>query len=74
MMNYPSRIITIGEWDFAISRALQGRLNHRGFGPIIEDGIFGRTTKYTIKAYQNRLFYRFNDPIEMDGNVGSLRD
>ena len=69
-MNYPSRIITIGEQDIAIVIAIQSQLNHQGFGPIIEDGIFGRTTKCAIKAYQNRVFYRFSDPIEMDGNVG----
>ena len=73
-MNYPLRIITIGERDFAIVRAIQGPLNHQGFGPIIEDGIFGRTTKYTIKAYQNHVFYRFSDLLEMDENVGSFRN
>jgi hypothetical protein len=70
IMNYPSRIITIGEQDSAIVSAIQGRLNRLGFGPITEDGIFGRTTKCAIKAYQNRVFYRFSDPLEMDGNVG----
>ena len=69
-MNYPSRIITIGEQDSAIVIAIQGRLNHLGLGPITEDGVFGRTTKSAIKAYQNRVFYRFSDPLEMDGNVG----
>ena len=69
-MNYPLRIITIGEQDAAIVIAIQGRLNHLGFGPITEDGVFGRTTKSAIKAYQNRVFYRFSDPLEMDGKVG----
>jgi hypothetical protein len=59
MKIYSSRIITIGEQNSVIIRAIQGRLNHHGFGRITGKSTFVRTMKYAIKAYQNPLFNRF---------------
>ena len=58
-MNYPSRIITMGERDSDLVKQIQSRINELLCGPIAVDGIFGIKTTWAIAAYQcwhrNRL-------------------
>ena len=53
-MNYPSKIITLGNKDASKVKQIQIRLNLLKYGPIAEDGIFGKDTQLALKAYQNQ--------------------
>ena len=73
-MNYPGRIITIGEHDSSLVEHIQNQLNQIGFGPLVEDGIFGPKTLNSVKAYQLSIIYRDTDPslIKEVGKVDQL--
>jgi hypothetical protein len=73
-MNYPDRSITTGEHDSSIVKYIQNQLNQIGFGPLVEDGIFGPKTSNSVKAYQLYYIYRDIDPslIEEVGKVDQL--
>jgi len=73
-MNYPGRIITMGEQDSSIVKNIQNQLNQIGFGPLVEDGIFGPKTFDSVKAYQIYDIYRDINPslIKEAGKVDQL--
>jgi len=73
-MNYPNHIITIGEQDPSIVKHIQNQLNQLGFGPLVEDGIFGPKTLYSVKAFQQYDIYRDINPslIKEVGKIDRL--
>ena len=71
-MDYPLRIIMMGELDSLIVKPIQNRLNALGCGPIDVDGIFGRMTVNAVKAYQSRHCDSYGVPLKIDGRVGVL--
>jgi hypothetical protein len=71
-MDYPSKIIMMGELDSSIVKQIQNRLNELGCGPIDVDGVYGRMTVNAVKAYQSRHCDTYGVPLRIDGRVGAL--
>ena len=71
-MNYPLRVIKMGELDSSIVEQIQNRLNELGCGQIGVDGLFGKMTVNAVKAYQSRHCDLYGHPLVIDGRVGSL--
>jgi hypothetical protein len=71
-MNYPKRVITKGELNSDIVKAIQKRLNQLGCGPLKEDGIFGQKTFAAVKNFQARFSDNLGNPLKIDGIVGSI--
>lgn len=70
---FPRRIITVGDPDISIVKAVQHRLNEVGCGPIEETGIFdSETTKRSVKLFQARFRDASGVALVMDGEVGPL--
>ena len=69
-MNYPCRIIGIGEEDAAIVQQIQIRLNELGCGPVAADGVFGKMTAGAVKDFQSRHCDVKGNPLVIDGKVG----
>lgn len=71
-MNYPNRVIALGEKDTAIVRAIQTRLIALGDTALKMDGIFGQKTKSAVKLFQSLHRDKFGAPLVADGKVGAL--
>ena len=71
-MNYPGRIIKKGETDKKVVKAVQARLNERGFGPLIADGDFGTKTSTAIKAFQAQFTDTNGQQLIIDGQLGAI--
>jgi hypothetical protein len=71
-MNYPDRIITLGEHDSSIVKHIQNELNQLGFGPLVEDGIFGPLTLKSVKSYQQNQVDEKEDDLTIDGKVDRM--
>jgi hypothetical protein len=69
-MNYPFRIITVGEQDSAIVEKAQIVLNKYNSGSIVVDGIFGKETFHAVKKYQSTHCDRQGHPLAIDGIIG----
>jgi len=71
-MNYPGHVITEGESDRAIVRAIQLQLDARGCGPLERTGTFGPKTKASVKLFQARNVDSRGNPLKQDGKIGAL--
>ena len=71
-MNYPSRIITMGERDSDLVKQIQSRINELLCGPIAVDGIFGIKTTWAIAAYQCWHRDVAGNTLADDGKIGPL--
>lgn len=71
-MNYPNRVISKGEKNSAVVKAVQKQLNARGCGPVDVDGIFGNKTAGAVKLFQSRFTDQLGRPLVIDGKVGPL--
>src|SRR5450830_1049830 len=71
-MNYPSRIITMGERDSVLVKQIQSRINELLCGPIAVDGIFGIKTIKAIAAYQCWHNDVAGNTLADDGKIGPL--
>jgi peptidoglycan hydrolase-like protein with peptidoglycan-binding domain len=69
---FPGRIVERDDPDTNIVRSLQHRLNEVGCGPIDEDGGFGDQTESAVRLFQARFSDSDNQPLKIDGRVGSL--
>jgi hypothetical protein len=70
-MNYPNRIINIGEPDALFVKYIQNQLNKLGFGPLIEDGIFGTRTLQSVKEFQ-RQHVNESGVLSVEGKVDRI--
>jgi len=71
-MNYPDRIITLGEQDSSIVKHIQHQLNQMGFGPLVEDGIFGPRTLQSVKTFQQHQNVEESEGLKVDGKVDRM--
>ena len=71
-MDYPSKIIMMGEQDAALVKQIQIRLNELGCGPVDVDGVYGKQTALGVKAFQSRHCDLYDFPLIIDGKVGVL--
>jgi hypothetical protein len=65
-------VVTLGEADAAIVKAVQQRLNELGCGPIDVDGVFGSQTKNAVKLFQARFADADGLPLKIDGILGAI--
>ncbi len=71
-MKYPNRIIKEGESNTGIVKAIQKKLIEINIGDLKGTGVFGTKTKNAVKLFQATHMDQFGNPLEVDGNVGSL--
>jgi hypothetical protein len=71
-MQYPRRVIKIGEADRTIVTALQQQLLARGCGPVDDAGTFGEQTEASVKLFQARNVDGEGRPLKQDGELGPL--
>jgi len=71
-MKYPNRIIKAGESNTVIVKAIQKKLIDLNIGNLEGTGVFGTKTKSAVKLFQATHTDQFGNPLEVDGNVGSL--
>src|SRR5262245_13697030 len=71
-MEYPKRVIKVGEEDKEIVTALQTQLVARGCGPVDAKGTFGPKTKASVQLFQVRNVDPEGRPLKQDGEVGPL--
>ena len=70
---FPGHLIKVGSDDAQAVKRIQERLNVLGCGPVQENGIFDSDlTKRAVKLFQSRFTDVTGEPLEMDGEVGSL--
>lgn len=71
-MNYPGRLIKMGEKDKTIVKRVQKALNAKGSIPLIIDGDFGNKTKSSLKLFQNQNTDQNGNPLVEDGILGPI--
>lgn len=78
-MDYPGRVIKLGEQDARILRALQAQLNQQlalGEAMAVElDGanpVFGPSMKQAVQLFQARNVDHLGQPLKPDGEVGAI--
>ncbi len=71
-MKYPGRIIKEGESNSAIVKAIQKKLTELNIGGLQGTGVFGIKTKNTVKLFQAMHMDQNGNPLEVDGQVGSV--
>lgn len=71
-MKYPGRIIKEGESNVTIVKAIQKKLMELNIGGLEGTGVYGSKTKNAIKLFQATHMDQFGNPLEIDGQVGSL--
>ena len=71
-MKYPNRIIKEGEANTAIVKAIQKKLMELHIGDLQGTGVYALKTKNAVKLFQATHMDQFGNPLEVDGQVGSL--
>lgn len=71
-LQFPGTTLKIGSELTAAVRAVQGRLNSLGLGPLIENGTFDNKTALAVKTFQMRSVDPDGVPLSVDGKVGPL--
>ena len=69
-MNWPGRTITQGDKDSSLVKQIQIRLNQNGYGPLLEDGVFGENTFRSVKVFQKSHLDKSGKSLTDDGKVG----
>jgi len=71
-MQYPGRVIKLGDTDPIIVTEIQNQLNARGCGPLDPIGTFGPKTNASVKLFQARNVDLEGNTLKVDGKVGPL--
>lgn len=71
-MKYPNRIVKEGETNTAIVKAIQKKLIDLNIGDLQGTGVYAVKTKNAVKLFQATHRDQYGNPLEVDGNVGSL--
>ncbi|MEA3051190.1 MAG: hypothetical protein QOG72_93 [Sphingomonadales bacterium] len=71
-MNFPGRLIKIGEKDKPTVAAIAGALAGRGYPSTSPPGIFDADFKSLVKVFQSQNVDAAGRPLEVDGEVGSM--
>lgn len=71
-IEFPDRVIKIGDEDKAIVTAIQLRLHELGCGPLQGTGSFGPRTEEAVKLFQARFTDVDGRPLVIDGEVGAI--
>lgn len=71
-MVYPGRIILKGENNSDIVKAIQVRLNERGFGVPEINGNFDELTESAVRLFQSQTRDSQGNPLVIDGKMGPI--
>jgi hypothetical protein len=71
-MNYPGRLIKVGEADKNIVRAIASALAARGYPSTSPAGVYDEAFKALVKQFQSQNVDESGRPLEVDGKVGSM--
>ena len=71
-MKYPNRLIKEGESNVSIVKTIQKRLMELNIGDLTGTGEFDSKTKTAVKIFQATHRDQLGNPLEIDGQVGSL--
>lgn len=71
-MQFPGRIIRIGETDAAIVAAIASALASHGYLPTSPPGIFDKAFKSLVKLFQSQNVDEAGLALVVDGEVGSM--
>lgn len=71
-MKYPKRIIKEGESNTTIVKTIQKKLIELNIGDLQGTGVYAAKTKNAVKLFQATHTDQYGNPLEIDGNVGSL--
>lgn len=71
-MDFPGRIIRIGEKDKAVVRAIAKRLKKRGVAVSSPEGVFDAAFRSAVRLYQSQHFDVERRPLTVDGEVGPM--
>ena len=71
-MDYPKRVITLGERDPEILKAIQDRLNDLGLGPIPNTDKYEPKTVAIVKLFQATHRDQNGNPLVIDGKIGPI--
>lgn len=71
-MEFPGRIIAMGEADKETVRAIAAALTVKGYAVTSPDGVYDRTLRSLVKLFQSQNVDLLGRPLEADGKVGSL--
>jgi hypothetical protein len=71
-MDYPGRVIKIGEANSDIVTAIQVRINERGFEILEVNGEFNADTESAVKLFQSQSSDAHGIPLVVDGQLGPI--
>ncbi len=71
-MEYPQRVILRGESNREIVKAIQTKLNERGFGIIKVNSIFNEITESAVRLFQSQTRDSHGNPLVVDGQMGPI--
>ena len=71
-MQFPGRIIKIGETNAAIVSAIATALANHGYLPSSPPGVFDKAFKSLVKLFQSQNVDEAARPLAVDGEVGSM--
>ncbi|PTQ88949.1 CHAP domain-containing protein [Agitococcus lubricus] len=76
-MNYPNRIIKLGETDAELVKAIKVQLNQKlvlasSQALDTQNPNFGTSTKQMVKLFQSRFTDHEGNPLKIDGEIGLL--
>jgi hypothetical protein len=71
-MDYPGRIIIKGENNSDTVKAIQAKLNERGFGPLEINGNFDELTESAVRLFQSQSRDSQGIPLVVDGKIGAI--
>ncbi len=71
-MDFPGRIIKVGEADGNVVRAIVAGLATRGLHATSPDGVYDKGLKALVSAFQSIHVDALGRPLHIDGEVGQL--
>ena len=72
MIEYPGRVIKVGESDQAIVLQISSRLKALGYNTASPAGVYDAAFKSLIKLFQAQHVDALNRPLKIDGEIGPL--
>jgi len=71
-MNYPGRVIKLGESDKSVVKAIAAALSARGYPSSSPAGVFDAAFKSLVKLFQSQNVDEAARPLHVDGAVGAM--
>lgn len=69
---FPGNLLKDSSFDSPDVKRVQEQLNELGYGPLVVDGDFGKSTESAVMEFQSQFSDLEGSPLEIDGKVGKL--